>query len=99
MKIVNTSGKRKTAIARATIRKGNGIIRINSKLIDIYEPELAKLKIMEPVRLAGKKADKVNIDVLVDGGGFMGQASAIRTAIARGLVKFFDDKELKALFH
>ena len=51
MKIVNTSGKRKTAIARATIRKGSGVIRINSKLLEIHEPELAKLKIMEPKKL------------------------------------------------
>lgn len=98
MKIVNTSGKRKTAIARATIRKGSGVIRINSKLLEIHEPELAKLKIMEPIRLAGKKAGKVNIDILVQGGGFMGQADAIRTAIARGLVEYYDDTELRTLF-
>lgn len=98
MRVVNTSGKRKTAIARATIRKGTGIIRINSKLLDFYEPELAKMKIMEPIRLAGKKAKKVNIEVKVKGGGFMGQADAIRTAIARGLVEYYNDNELKTIF-
>ena len=97
-KIVNTSGKRKTAIARATVQKGKGLIRINKKPVEIYEPEIAKWKILEPIRLAEKHIGKVNIDVNVSGGGFMSQANAVRTAIARGLVEFTADPSLKLAF-
>ena len=51
------SGKRKTAIARATVTKGTGVIRVNSRPVEIMEPELARLKVLEPLKLAGKKAD------------------------------------------
>ena len=46
-KAVNTSGKRKTAVARASVKKGKGFIRINSKPVEIYEPEIARWKILE----------------------------------------------------
>jgi small subunit ribosomal protein S9 len=97
-KIVNTSGKRKTAVARATVKKGKGIIRINKKPIEIYEPEIARWKILEPLILAKKYRDGIDIEVNVSGGGFMGQAYAARTAIARGLVEFTGDEKLKELF-
>jgi small subunit ribosomal protein S9 len=98
MEHVNTSGKRKTAIARATVREGTGKVTINKTPLDIYSPELAKLKIMEPLGLVPEKASKVDIAVLVKGGGVMGQAAAARTAIARGLVDFFKDEELEGVF-
>ncbi len=97
-KVVNTSGKRKTSIARATIKKGLGRIRINKIPLELLTPELAKFKIMEPVNIAGKKMDKLDIDVNVQGGGFMGQAYASRTAIAKGLVEFLKDKDLEAIY-
>ncbi len=97
-KVVNTSGKRKTAVARATLKSGTGKVRINKKPVEIHTPELAKDKIMEPLLLAGDKAKKVDIQVIVNGGGIMGQAEAVRTAIARALVKFYDDDELKELY-
>jgi len=97
-KIINTSGKRKTAIARATVQKGKGLVRINKKPVELYEPEIAKWKILEPIRLAEKHIDKINIDVNVAGGGFMSQANAVRTAIARGLVEFTADPSLKLAF-
>ena len=97
-KIINTSGKRKTAIARAAVHKGKGLVRINKKPVELYEPEIAKWKILEPIRLAEKHIDKVNIDVNVAGGGFMSQANAVRTAIARGLVEFTADPSLKLAF-
>ena len=87
VKIVHVSGKRKTAVARATLKKGSGVVRINRKLLDTIEPELARLKIIEPLAIAGDVAQKVNIDVDAVGGGIMGQAEAARTAIARGLVR------------
>ena len=98
MEHVNTSGKRKTAIARATVKEGAGKVTINKVPLDMYGPELARLKIMEPLGLVPEKASKVDIIVLVNGGGIMGQAAAARTAIARGLVDFYKDEELEAVF-
>ena len=97
-KVVNTSSKRKTAIARAVIKKGIGKVRINKMPLEIYTPELARLKILEPLQLAGNKAKKVDIMIRVRGGGIMGQADATRTAIARGLVRYFKDKSLRELY-
>jgi len=94
-----TSGKRKSAVARAHIRKGNGRVRINGIPLEIYGHEMSRSRMMEPIILAGAKASKVDIDVKVRGGGFMGQASAARTAIARAMVSYFsDDRELEAIF-
>ena len=87
---VETSGKRKTAIARATVRKGQGRVRVNSQPIHIMEPTLARRKAMEPVQIAEAMGRLNDVDIVVDvqGGGQMGQVDAIRTAIARGLVKW-----------
>jgi len=98
MRVIVTSGKRKTAIARATIRPGKGRVRINKIPIEIYQPEMARMKIMEPLLIAKELAKQVDIDVKVEGGGFMGQAEAARTAIARGLLEFSQDPELKKAF-
>jgi small subunit ribosomal protein S9 len=98
VKVVVSSGKRKSAVARATVRKGRGLVRINSVPIEIHEPHLARMKIMEPLTLAGDKSSKVDIDINVQGGGIMGQAAATRTAIAKGLVQFLEDDELELAF-
>ena len=98
VKVINTSGKRKTAIARATFRSGKGCVRINRKPVEYYQPELARLKIMEPLELAGNRINRIDVSVNVEGGGVRGQAEASRTAIARGLVDWFGDEELRTLF-
>ncbi len=94
-KIVNTSGKRKTAIARATLKPGKGRVRVNGSPIHIMEPELARRKALEPLLIAEamNRTDRVDIAIDVRGGGQMGQVDAIRTAIARGLVKYNDGAE------
>ena len=99
---VETSGKRKTAIARATVRKGQGRVRVNSQPIHIMEPTLARRKALEPVQIAEAMDRLKDVDIVVDvqGGGQMGQVDAIRTAIARGLVKWNrgavgEDEELR----
>ena len=95
VKTVETSGKRKTAIARASVRKGKGRVRVNGSPIEIMEPEMARLKAMEPLVIADamKKLAKIDIIVNVEGGGTMGQVDAIRTAIARGIVHWNGGKE------
>jgi small subunit ribosomal protein S9 len=98
-RIVLTSGKRKTAIARATTKAGKGRIRINSIPLEIYPSELARMKIQEPLVLAGEEVTKgIDIIVNVKGGGIIGQADAIRTAIGRALVKWTQDPELRSKF-
>ncbi len=98
MKIINTSGKKKTALARATLKDGAGIIRINKVPLDIYEPRLARLKIQEPVQIAGDAINGLDIDVMVSGGGTMGQADAVRTAISKGIIEWTGDTALKEAF-
>ncbi len=96
-KAVVASGKRKTAVARAVVRPGRGRVRINKVPLEIHEPEMARLKIQEALAVAGERVSKVDIDVNVGGGGIMGQADATRTAVARGLVTFYEDEELEEL--
>jgi len=94
--VTNTSGKKKTAIARATVREGTGKIRINSQPVELVDPEVAQLKMLEPFRVIDDDLrDDVDIDVDIEGGGVMGQADAARTAIARGLVQHTNDAELR----
>jgi small subunit ribosomal protein S9 len=94
--VTNTSGKKKTAVARATISDGEGRVRINSQPVELAEPELAQLKMLEPFRIADADLrDDIDVDVRIEGGGVMGQADAARTAIARGLVQHHNDAELR----
>lgn len=97
-KAITRSGKRKEAIAKATIKPGKGRIRINTTPLEIYSPEMARLKIMEPIQLVGDESDEVDIEVNVKGGGLMGQADAARTAIANCFVDYSEDPELEELF-
>ncbi len=97
-KVVVTSGKRKSAVARASIRKGKGLVRINNVPVEMHEPHLARVMIMEPLTLAGDKSGKVDIEVNVQGGGVMGQAMASRTALAKGLVQFLEDDDLERMY-
>ena len=89
-KVVHMSGKRKTAVARATVKAGKGRVRVNSEPIEILQPALSRRKAMEPLIIADamKRLAKVDINILTHGGGIMGQTDAIRTAIARGLVHY-----------
>ena len=98
MKNVNTSGKRKKAIARATLMQGSGLVRVNSIPLDFIEPKMSRLKLREPLILAGDIANKVDIDVRVFGGGITSQAEASRLAIAKALVNFTKNDKLKEIF-
>lgn len=95
---IHISGTRKQARARATITAGKGTVRINKKLLSTLEPKILRLKIQEPLLLAGELPKKVDIKVTVNGGGAQGQAEAARLAIARGLVAFSGSKTLKKDF-
>ena len=98
-RILLTSGKRKTAIARATIKPGKGRIRINNTPLEILEPKIARDKIMEPFNLVGDVYKKLDIHIKVSGGGFMGQAEAARMAVARALLKWTKSDHLRTVFN
>ena len=98
-KIVITVGKRKRAIARAVAREGKGRIRINKIPIELIEPKYKRMKLMEPILLAGEEViSQMDIDVTVKGGGVMGQMDAARTAIGKAIVEFTGSKELRDKF-
>ncbi len=90
-KNIQTVGKRKKAIARATSKPGSGIIKVNSRPLSEFGTRYINMWVREPLMLAGKVATKLDINVTVTGGGVWGQASAVRTAIGQALVKL-DDK-------
>lgn len=95
---ISTSGRRKQAVARATLKPGKGVVRINRMNLENYQPLAARMRIMEPLMLAGDAALKVNIDVSVRSGGWSSEADAARLAIARGLLEFTGSKSLKQSF-
>ena len=98
LKNIHASGKRKTAIARATLKQGSGNIRINNIPLRHVNPKISRLKLMEPLILAGDAVDKVDIDVNVFGGGVTSQAEASRLAIAKSLLQFTKNDALKETF-
>ena len=90
------SGKRKTAIARATVKLGKGRVRINNVPIEVYEPKFARDKILEPLLLTEDKVwNQLDINLTVAGGGYMGQAEAARMALANGLLKWTKSTRLR----
>jgi len=94
---VFTTGKRKKAVARAMFKPGKGSVKINSRPIENYDSEMLRLRMMEPLILAGDPAKSYDIKVNVKGGGPMGQADAARQAIARGLVELVGE-DLKKVY-
>ena len=98
MKIVHESGTRKKSKARATLREGKGKIRYNHILLDNVNPRLVRMKISEPIILAGDLAKNIDIDINSFGGGSMAQANAARLAVARGLVEYTKSNALKNQF-
>jgi small subunit ribosomal protein S9 len=90
-KVIQTSGTRKTAIARLTLRQGTGIIRVNSVLLNNLSPKMARMKIEEVCIFGSNVLPSCDIDIKVSGGGVVSQAEAARIAIGKALV-IKDDK-------
>jgi small subunit ribosomal protein S9 len=98
-KVLVVSGKRKTATARAVARPGIGRIRINLTPLEIFEPEMSRERMKEPLLQAGDDVwRQLDVDVKVSGGGFMGQAEAARMAIANVLLKWTKSAHLRTVF-
>ena len=97
-KLALETGKRKTAVARAIVKPGKGRIYFNDLLLDYMSPEVARMKIQEPLIIAGDRSKQVDIRVNVEGGGVMGQAEAARIAVARALAGWTKSSELRKSF-
>lgn len=89
--------KKKTAIARATIKKGNGKVKINHMSLEIYAQGHVNSLICEPLKIAHEVVSEYDINVTVKGSGQMSQAFAIRSAIAKAIVRA-KGKKYKDLF-
>jgi len=94
-KLALETGKRKTAVARAIVKPGKGRIYINDISLEYMSPEVARMKIQEPLMIAGDRSKQVDIRVNIEGGGVMGQAEAARISIARALVGWSKSSELR----
>ncbi len=100
IKTIQSSGKRKSAIARATLtHPARGQIKINNVPLTLYEPEIARLRIQEVLEVAAHpKLEKCDIFIEVQGGGRMGQTDAVRIALARIINKFIGTKAIENAF-
>ncbi len=98
-RVVVVSGRRKTAVAKAVAKAGLGRVRINHVPLEIFEPEISREKMREPLVQAGGEAWKdIDIDVRVHGGGIIGQAEAARMAIANALLKWTKSAHMRTVF-
>ena len=77
---------------------GKGIVTINGYPVEYHPVSILREKISEPINLVGDKINEINIAVKVQGGGMTGQADAARTAIAKGIVRYFNDDNLVEMF-
>lgn len=93
------TGKRKTAIAKATIKQGQGNITFNKKPIS-FLPELQKLEISEPLVIAKKLLGEFTFDIAINvkGGGTSSQLEAARLSLARAIVNYTKNEDLKRAF-
>jgi small subunit ribosomal protein S9 len=95
-KVICKNGKRKRAIARAVLKPGTGMVRINGIDLENYQPHIFQLKIKEPLILAGEIANQVDIKAKVIGGGISSQTAAVRLAIGKALAEY--SPRLKKIF-
>jgi small subunit ribosomal protein S9 len=91
--LVQSTGRRKAAVARVRIRPGTGVVTVNKRPLDEYFPSAThRMIITEPLRLA-EKDEAYDVDTTLDGGGISGQAGALRLGIARALAEL--DPEIR----
>jgi small subunit ribosomal protein S9 len=91
--LVQSTGRRKAAVARVRLRPGSGAVTVNKRPLDEYFPSAThRMLITEPMRLV-ERAEEYDVDSTLDGGGVSGQAGALRLGIARALADL--DPELR----
>ena len=91
MEVVNTLGRRKSAVARVYVSEGKGKITINKRDLNDYFPTgILQYVVLQPLNLLGV-AGQYDINVNLDGGGITGQAEALRLGISRALIEINPD--------
>jgi small subunit ribosomal protein S9 len=93
MSVTNTSGRRKTAVARIYLKEGNGTITVNGKDHKVYFPTLPLQYIVNQSLEVSELVGKYDVTVNVKGGGINGQAGAVRLAIAKAIVELDAEKK------
>jgi len=90
MEQVQVFGRKKTAVAVAFCKRGRGLIKINGSPLELVEPEIMRYKVYEPILLLGRaRFAGVDMRVRVKGGGQVSQIYAIRQAIAKAIVAYY----------
>ncbi|MDP9070003.1 MAG: 30S ribosomal protein S9 [Actinomycetota bacterium] len=90
--LVQSTGRRKRAVARVRIRAGSGVVTINKRPLDVYFPSATqRMLATEPLRVTNT-AEAYDVDATMDGGGTSGQAGALRLGIARALAELDPDQ-------
>ena len=85
--LVQATGRRKTSVARVRLRPGSGVVTVNRRALDAYFPsETHRVLVTEPLRSTNTQ-EVYDVDATLEGGGFSGQAGALRLGIARALVE------------
>ncbi len=85
--VINTTGRRKSAVARLYMKEGKGNIIINGRKMEDYFPEARYQYVVKQPLILLDLVDKFDIKVNIDGGGITGQAEAVRLAVARALIQ------------
>lgn len=93
MSITNTSGRRKTAVARIYLQEGNGNVIVNGRDYKEYFPTLPLQYLINQSFLITETTGKFDVTVTVDGGGINGQAEAVRLAIAKALTELDPERK------
>lgn len=102
IKSVQTFGRKKTAIAVAHCKAGRGLIKVNGCPIELVKPDILRVKVFEPILLVGKdKFANLDIRIRVRSGGYTSQIYAIRQALAKAVVayyqKYVDEQSKQAI--
>jgi small subunit ribosomal protein S16e len=88
--IVQCFGRKKNAVAVAAVKTGKGVLRVNGSPIELLEPQSLRVKVLEPILLLGlKRFQGLDIRIRVRGGGYVAQIYAIRQALAKGVVAYY----------
>merc|ERR1711862_504349 len=87
---VQVYGRKKTATSVAHCKRGVGLIKVNGRPLDLVEPEGLRYKLQEPILILGKdKFSGVDVRIRVKGGGHVAQVYAIRQALSKSLVAYY----------
>ena len=88
--VVQCFGRKKNSVAVAAVKAGKGVLRVNGSPIELLEPQALRVKVLEPVLLLGlKRFQNLDIRIRVRGGGYVSQIYAIRQALSKGVVAFY----------